>query len=211
MTADEASAPAGADRSRDQRFADEVLPELEVLYRVARRITGDGHDAEDVVQETLIRAYRAIDRFDGRYPRSWLLTILRNVNRSRFRRRRPDLLDDEDRTFAVLAADGADGRDGPAETVAEGMPDPRLVAALGDLSTDHRAVIAMVDVEGLSYAETAEVLGIPVGTVMSRLHRARTRLRRRLVDDGVVVPPTADEHRAHDGRDADHPSEEDPR
>src|SRR6056297_4282422 len=82
-------------RGHDQRFRDQVLTELPVLLRVARRLTQDGHDAEDLVQDTLVRAYRAFDRFDGRYPRAWLLTILRNTHRNQLRKRRPDLLDDE--------------------------------------------------------------------------------------------------------------------
>ncbi|CAN5779419.1 RNA polymerase sigma factor [soil metagenome] len=162
---------------RNQAFRDHVVAELDVLLRVALRLTRDRHDAEDLVQETLLRAYRALDRFDGAYPRAWLLTIMRNANHNRARKRVPALLADDDRTFAVLPARGADGREGPAESVTETMPDAALIEALTQLSPAHQAVVAMVDVYGLSYHEAAKVLGVPMGTVTSRLHRARRRLR----------------------------------
>lgn len=174
------------DDERDRVFRLHVMPELEVLYGVAMRLTRDPYDAEDLVQDTLLRAYRAIDRFDGRYPRAWLLTILRNTNINRARKRKPDLLRDEQRTLGTLPAAGADGRAGPAETALERIPDHTVVEALQRLSHDHRAVVALVDIDGLSYREAAEVLDVPVGTVMSRLHRARKKLRTRLERAGYL-------------------------
>ena len=168
------------DESKEDALRRVVIPELDVLYGVALRLTRDPHDAEDVVQETLLRAYRTIDRFDGRYPRAWLLTILRNANLNRVRKRTPDLMFDETRTLAVIPASGADGRTGPEEIVLAGIPDPDLVDALRRLSDAHRAVVLLVDVDGLSYREVAALLDIPVGTVMSRLHRARGLMRTRL-------------------------------
>lgn len=165
-----------------------VVPELEVLYSVALRLTRNPHDAEDVVQETLLRAYRSIDRFDGRHPRAWLLTILRNANRNRARKRTPDLLHDEERTLGTIPARGADGRTGPEEIVLEQIPDHAVVEALQRLSDAHRAVVVLVDIDGLSYREAAEVLGVPVGTVMSRLHRARRKMRVRLERHGHLDP-----------------------
>jgi RNA polymerase sigma-70 factor (ECF subfamily) len=163
-----------------------VVPELPVLLRVARRITGDVTDAEDLVQETLIRAYRAVDRFDGRYPRAWLLTILRNTWRNMNRKARPHLLDTADDMLSVPAT-GADGRSGAEEHVVDGMLDAELVAGLRSLSDNHRAVVTLVDIDGLTYQEAADVLGVPVGTVMSRLHRARKRLRTRLEQRGYQL------------------------
>ncbi len=174
------------DGDRDEAFRRYVVPELEVLYRVALRLTRQPHDAEDLVQDTVLRAYRALDRFDGAHPRAWLLTILRNANVSRVRKRRPDLLDDEARTLGRVPAAGADGREGPAESVVEAIPDDAVVDALRSLSTAHRAVVALVDIDGLTYAEAAEVLGVPTGTVMSRLHRARKRLRARFQRVGYL-------------------------
>lgn len=85
---------AEAPTSTTAAFAVYVLPQVEVLYRVARSLTGQPADAEDLVQDTLLRAFRAIEGFDGRHPRAWLLTILRNTEHNRHRRRRPVLLDD---------------------------------------------------------------------------------------------------------------------
>lgn len=174
------------DHDRDQAFRRYVLPELEVLYAVAMRLTRNPHDAEDVVQDTLLRAYRAIDRFDGRHPRAWLLTILRNANINRTRKRTPDLLRDEERTLGALPARGADGRDGAAEVALGRIPDDAVVEVLRRLSDDHRAVVVLVDIDGLTYRECAEILDIPVGTVMSRLHRARSKLRMRLERAGYL-------------------------
>ena len=176
-----------SERERQRAFQRHVVPELELLYAMAMRLTRDPHVAEDLVQDTLLRAYRAIDRFDGRHARAWLLTILRNTNINRGRKRTPSLLLDPDRTLGQVAAVGADGRDGAAEPALDRIADPALVRALGSLSEDHQAVVALVDVDGLSYAEAAELLGVPIGTVMSRLHRARRRVKAQLERDGAFV------------------------
>jgi RNA polymerase sigma-70 factor (ECF subfamily) len=174
------SAPTSVNNDAFRRY---VVPELPVLLRVARRITSNATDAEDLVQEALLRAYRAVDRFDGRYPRAWLLTILRNTWRNMNRRTRPRLLDAEDDVLLVPAA-GADGRSGAEEHVVDNMLDADLAAELRDLSNNHREVVLLVDIDGLTYQEAADVLGVPIGTVMSRLHRARKRLRTRLEQRG---------------------------
>lgn len=180
--ADATTEPTGA----AERFRVYVEPELPVLLRVARRFAPSGAEAEDLVQETLIRAYRAIERFDGRHPRAWLLTILRNTAANMARRRRPELADDAD-IFASVRAHGEDGRAGPQEQLVDGVLDEELERALAELSSAHRAIVALVDVDGLSYQEAAEVLDVPVGTVMSRLHRARRRLRAHLEEAGFTA------------------------
>ncbi len=169
---------------RDEAFQRYVVPELEVLMRVARRLTGDEHTAQDVVQEALLRAYRAIDRFDGRHPRAWLLTILRNTFRNHLRKHNVHVSDFSQEIAERTRAQGADGRTGPEEHVVEDMFDPALADALRALSDKLRAVLLLVDVDGLTYQEAADALGIPIGTVMSRLHRARTKLRDQLRDAG---------------------------
>ena len=171
---------------RHDAFRRYVVPELPVLLRVARRLTGNPADAEDLVQETVVRAYRAVDRFDGRHPRAWLLTILRNTWRNMNRRTRPRLLDDQDDIVSVPAS-GADGRTGAEEQVLDGVLDAELAAGLRALSDSQRAVVLLVDLDGLAYQEAADVLGIPPGTVMSRLHRARKRLRKRLEQRGYQL------------------------
>jgi RNA polymerase sigma-70 factor, ECF subfamily len=171
--------------TREDRFREQVLSELEVLYRVARRMTRSPGEAEDLVQDALLRAYRGFDGFDGRYPRAWLLTILRNTHINRLRKRRPDLLDDE--VAQRVPAPGADGRqDGTSERALHDEFDPLVREALAGLSANHRAVIALVDLDGLSYQEAADVLGVPVGTVMSRLHRARRKVRAELERAGFM-------------------------
>jgi RNA polymerase sigma-70 factor (ECF subfamily) len=177
--------------SGDAAFEHYVLPEVEVMLRVARSLTRHHADAEDLVQDSLIRAYKAIDRFDGRHPRAWLLTILRNTHINRNRRRRPELLRDPDTQLERLAQAPADDvRSQPEQAVEQGFA-AELEAALEALSEPFAEVIELVDIDGLSYAETAEVLGIPVGTVMSRLHRARKKIREQLRRDGVA--PTHDD------------------
>lgn len=175
VTVAPAATPADA---REVAFRTHVLPEIPVMYGIARRLTASPQDAEDLVQDTLVKAFRAIESFDGRYPRSWLLTILRNTNANRLRKRTPDLLEDEWTTLGRMPAEGADGRDGPAEVVADAMASQAVLDALRHLPPHYRAVVALVDIDGLAYREAAEVLGVPLGTVMSRLHRARAKLRR---------------------------------
>lgn len=165
------------DLARQRRFADTVLPEIPVLLGVAATMTGQLVDAEDLVQDTMVRAWRSLDTFDGRHPRAWLLTVLRHAEINRHRRRRPVLLDDpDDSAERHLAAVHPSAE----QVVLERAFDAVVEAALADLQPVMRQVVLLVDVDGLSYAETAAVLGLPEGTVASRLHRARNRIRSRL-------------------------------
>ncbi len=167
----------GEDERRRQLYRACVLPELDVLLRVAMTMTEQRADAEDLVQDTLLRAWRSINTFDGRHQRAWLLTIMRNAQINRHRRRRPELLDDPGRAAErdVTAAAGS------AEDVVVGRTFDAVVdAALAALPVKFRQVVLLVDVDGLTYAEAADALGVPEGTVMSRLHRARRRIRDRL-------------------------------
>ena len=160
-----------------------VLPELDVLYRTAWSLTRSDTDAQDLVQETLLRAFRAIDRFDGRYPRAWLLTIMRNANINRARKKKPDLLDDPDATFerSTMFAE----HDGPEEIVLDSEFDATVEEGFRALPEKFRGVVELVDLNGLSYQEAADVLDVPVGTVMSRLHRARKRIRDHIAEVGL--------------------------
>jgi RNA polymerase sigma-70 factor, ECF subfamily len=176
---------ASLDAARREAFARYVLPEVEVLGRVAMTISARPADVEDLVQDTLLRAYRSIDRFDGAYPRAWLLTILRNAHVNRNRRRRPALLEDPDASLERLATQADEAADPEATVMAE-LFDETVDRALRGLPERFRRVVELVDVDGLTYDEAAEVLGIPEGTVMSRLHRARMRIRARLAAAGVA-------------------------
>ncbi len=151
---------------------------------MALSLTRNAADAEDVVQETLIRAYRSIERFDGRHPRAWLLTILRNANVNRTRRRRPSLFADPAEGHRRLEA--ADPEPSAEEEATVDLFDDAVADALEGLAPRFRQIVELVDLDGLSYQETADVLGIPIGTVMSRLHRARRRMREQLAGEGLV-------------------------
>jgi RNA polymerase sigma-70 factor (ECF subfamily) len=177
---------ASNSEKREEAFARYVLPEVEMLLRVARSLTPRPADAEDLVQDTLLRAFRAIDAFDGAHPRAWLLTIMRNAEINRTRRRRPKLLDDQDATLDRLAATQGSGAETPEGLVVGETFDAVVADALAQLPDRFRQVVILVDVERLSYAEAAQALGLPVGTVMSRLHRARARIRKRLVAADLV-------------------------
>jgi RNA polymerase sigma-70 factor (ECF subfamily) len=168
----------------DDAFRHWVLPEIEVMLRVARSLTRDPSEAEDLVQDALLRAYRAIEGFDGRYPRAWLLTILRNTHLNRVRKRRPELLDDPELDLDRMSRQ--ETASSVEEDVVGGTLDATIDAALRDLPAKHRQVLALVDMDGLTYREAAQVLGVPVGTVMSRLHRARRRMKDRLVRAGLT-------------------------
>ncbi|CAN5736956.1 RNA polymerase sigma factor [soil metagenome] len=169
--------------TEDTPFERYVLPEIEVLLRVATSLTGNHADAEELAQATLIRAYRGIDGFDGRHARAWLLTILRNTHINRNRRRRPELLRNPDLAMDRLAATAAADR---TDAIVEDVLDVEIGRARDALDKPFRRVVELVDIERLTYAEAAGVLAIPVGTVMSRLHRARSRIRSRLDRAGLA-------------------------
>ena len=156
----------------DKRFEAEILPHLRSLFGAAYRMTGNAHDAEDLVQETFLRAHRALDRFEeGTNARAWLHTILQRVRTDAFRRRRrrPETVE--------LVGEGPAIR--PAQdALASGRED--LERALAALPESFRTAVVLRDLQELSYAEIAATLGVPVGTVMSRIHRGRALLREAL-------------------------------
>ena len=167
----------------------EALSHIDSLYRTAVRMTRNPPDAEDLVQETYLRAFRSIDRFTpGTNLRAWLFKIMTNafINEYRKRTRQPrnTSLDDVEEyyVYAHLIDSGIQPESrGPEEEVLAGITDDNVVVALESLSDDFRQVVLLADVEGFAYREIADILDIPIGTVMSRLHRARRRLQRLLV------------------------------
>ncbi|GHJ59411.1 RNA polymerase sigma factor [Nocardioides sp. OK12] len=165
--------PAAA---RAEAFARWVEPEVEVLLRVAHTLTGSWSDADDVVQDTLVRAWRAADRFDGRHPRAWLLTILRRTHLNSLRRTRPDLVGDDVLTTRRPAFGSARAAS-PEQIVDEQGFDTDVAAALAGLGEQFRRAVLLVDVDHLTYEEAAAALDVPVGTVVSRVSRGRSRLR----------------------------------
>lgn len=171
------------DEGRRDRYEQLVLPELPVLLRVAGTLTDQPADAEDLVQDTLLRVWRHLDSFDGQHPRAWLLTVLRRTEINRNRRQRPRLLDDPDRTnqrHLTVVAPSAE------QQVIDRAFDAVVEAALLALPDHMRHAVTLVDVDGLGYAEAAAALGVPEGTLTSRLHRARKRIRDRLTRAGLT-------------------------
>jgi RNA polymerase sigma-70 factor, ECF subfamily len=173
-------AAGAAQRASFHRY---VVPEIPALLRVARSLTRNAHDAEDLVQDTLLRAFRSIDGFDGSHPRAWLFTILRNTHINRNRRRRPDVLDDPEDINAIPERRGSD----PAELAEQSAFRGAVLEAIERLPERYRSVVVLVDLESCTYAEVATALGIPIGTVMSRLHRGRRHIREELIEKGLVA------------------------
>jgi RNA polymerase sigma factor (sigma-70 family) len=161
------------------RFGNVVLPYLGDAFTLARWITGNRADAEDVVQEASLRAFRSIRHFVGGNARPWVLTIVRNTAYTWLRKNRPAALVNVDDLEAVEHARATPGdREAETpETILIAQTDAAsLEAAIAALPTPFRETLVLRDVQGLDYREIAEVTGVPIGTVMSRLARGRDRL-----------------------------------
>jgi RNA polymerase sigma-70 factor (ECF subfamily) len=175
--------PNGRQDDRRERFAEIALPHVDRLYRYAMRLSHRPAEAEDLVQETYLRALRAFEHTEiVGDSRPWLFRILTNLFISRYRRRkREPRLTDFQGVEAYTGAKPAEEvpGDGALPAIGEQL-DQRVKAALDSLAPEFRAVVLLAAVEELSYEEIAHVCGIPIGTVMSRLHRGRMQLRERL-------------------------------
>lgn len=165
-------------------FADLALPYLDQLYNSARGMTGNAADAEDLVQETYMKAFASFDRFEpGTNIRAWLYRILTNTYISDYRAkvRRPRMSSTEDLLDTEMAE--VDFAEVSAEAAAlEGMVDSEIREAMEALPDDFRLAVFLADVEGFSYKEIADMMDTPQGTVMSRIHRGRKQLRGALRD-----------------------------
>jgi RNA polymerase sigma-70 factor (ECF subfamily) len=182
MAADEAT---GSDL--EARFEAEALPLLNGMYSAAFRLTRNAADAEDLIQETFLRAYRGFHQFqEGTNLKAWLYRILMNtfINSYRKKQREPRTISDEEVEDWYLYSKMADeGLEPSAETsVIESLPDEDVQEALQSLPEQFRAAVLLADVEGFSSKEIAEITEVPIGTVMSRLHRGRRALQKRLWD-----------------------------
>lgn len=171
---------------------EEALKQVDALYRTALRMTRNPQDAEDLVQETYLRAFRSAHQFQrGTNLRAWLFKILTNsfINQYRKRARKPlsSSLEDVEEFYLYnhLVDSGVQpsaSDSDPEATVIDQFAEEEVTAALERLPVEFRQVVLLADVEGFSYKEIAEIVSIPVGTVMSRLHRGRRRLQKELWD-----------------------------
>jgi RNA polymerase sigma-70 factor, ECF subfamily len=179
-----------AAEARDRvRFEEDALDLADQVYRVARGLVGSREEAEDLVQDTYARAFRSWQQFTpGTNLRAWLLRILTNLNIDRARRqqRRPETQPlEEGDYFLYNRLEEQAGQPLEQEEVVERLSQHDIVSALSAVPHDFRDVLVLVDIGDFSYQDAAQILDIPVGTVMSRLHRARRVLKRELADQKV--------------------------
>jgi RNA polymerase sigma-70 factor (ECF subfamily) len=175
------TAPVARRKGRSEAFEAEALALIDSLYRTALRLTRSPADAEDVVQDTYLKAFRAADGFEpGTNLRAWLFAILHNTARNRFRDRAHDAIVDSEEVERAAEMPGP-GPDGSPEALllGEAMA-PELQAAIDALPEVFRQAVWLRDVEEFTYAEIADMLNIPQGTVMSRISRGRRMLFERL-------------------------------
>ncbi|MDB6021764.1 MAG: polymerase subunit sigma [Pedosphaera sp.] len=168
------------ERERLKLFEQTVLPHLDAAYNLARWLAGNDHDAQDVAQEASLRAFKFFGNFRGENPRAWLLTIVRNTFYNWLQKnRRPEMageLGDEAMAVEDTAtnADALNLRVADAETVRR---------AIEELPVEFREIVVLREMEGFSYKEIADLSDVPIGTVMSRLARARKQLQKRLASE----------------------------
>ena len=169
-----------------ERFERDVLPLLPSLYGAAMRMTRNRSDAEDLVQETYLRAYRGFGGFqEGTNLKAWLYRILTNsyINTYRKKQREPQIVDgpeDVDEWYLYDRLGGRSVEDSAETTVLDTIPDQAVKDAVESLPERFRLPVLLADVEGFSYKEIAEIMDTPIGTVMSRLHRGRKALEKAL-------------------------------
>jgi len=186
-------------------FVEEALPHLDAVYRFALRLSGSPDEAEDLVQETFLRAFRSWDQYTrGTKAKSWLFTICRNV----FLRRRDRSKRHDEIVTATAPRSGSENAPvvnpvwssaqslDPEGDFFQSIVDERIVAAIGELPEEYRTAVVLSDIEGLPYAEIAELMDVPVGTVKSRLFRGRRRLQDALygyaVEMGYISPASGE-------------------
>lgn len=187
--------------TRKRRFEEMVARETDSLYRAALTLARNRDDAEDLVQDTLIKAWRSFDSYreDGN-ARGWLITILYNAYRDRYRKQKRQpattpLQVDDSYHSQIPVETGEPSAEGPEDEVLRQEISERILRAIRDLPPEFREPLLLVDLEGFTYGEAAEIMGVLKGTIMSRLHRARKRLGRDLAPYVAAESPGRRVHR----------------
>jgi len=172
--------------ARKKDFEKEAIPHMKLLYNYALRMTGDQLEADDLVQDTYMRAFRFFHKFEkGTNCKAWLFRIMKNcyINKYRKNKKEPSKVDYEDvQNFYDSIRDDVMDPNDLEHKVFSSLLDDDLMGALNSLQDDYKTVVILCDLEGLSYEEIAEFLNVPIGTVRSRLHRGRKILQKRLQD-----------------------------
>jgi RNA polymerase sigma-70 factor (ECF subfamily) len=169
---------------KHKEFQEDMVPHMDALYNFALRMTGNCDDADDLVQDTYLKAYRFLDKYEkGTNPKAWLFRIMKNsyINKYRKESREPDKVDyDEIKDFYnLIRAESSDPND-LQEKLFGNLLDDEVTGALQSLPDEFRTVLILCDIEGMTYEEIADLVECPIGTVRSRLHRGRKMLRARL-------------------------------
>jgi RNA polymerase sigma-70 factor (ECF subfamily) len=195
-------------RKKRQTFEQTALPHLNALYGAAYRLTRNPRDAEDLVQDALLRAYRFWDSFrEDSNCKAWLFKILTNtfINSYQKRKRSREILNaataEQEATDGVLAHERSASQRSPEDLLVEQSLSEEVEKALGALPTDFRLAVVLCDVEGFSYKEIADIMECPVGTVMSRLYRGRKLLQKELKSYAVsqgIIPSTPSQDQGAD-------------
>ena len=174
--------------TKREDFEREAIPHLDLLYRYGLRLTGDSHQAEDLVQNAMLKAYRSWHQYQmGTNVRAWLVTILRNCFINEYRKSsRAGVHIDVNAIEQTAVFDDREESD-PEGHFFDQIVDPDILRAIDALPHDFRETLVLSDMESLSYAEIADVTGVPLGTVKSRLFRARHALRRQLSGYAVAM------------------------
>jgi RNA polymerase sigma-70 factor, ECF subfamily len=171
---------------KQQDFEDEMLPHLDAIYNFALRLTTDPNDAEDLVQDTIVKAFRFFNSYEkGTNAKAWLFRILKNsyINNYRKKSKQPHQVDyDEISTFYETVRSEQSNTTDMEDIMYGQLLDDDVTRALERIPEDFRTVVLLCDVEGFTYEEIANMLDVPIGTIRSRLHRGRNLLRAQLVE-----------------------------
>jgi RNA polymerase sigma-70 factor (ECF subfamily) len=175
--------------AKEKLFRQEMVPHRDILYNYALKTTGNSDDAKDLLQDTYLKAFRFIDKFEsGTNAKAWLFRIMKNsfINDYRKTTRTPDQVDyNEVEEYINLVKDKSSDANDLREQLFENTLDDEVVTAMKSLTEEFRTIIILSDLEGMSYEEIAEILSIPLGTVRSRLPRARKVMQEKLRDFAI--------------------------